>query len=166
MKTRSSLSIRGDSLFQFIWIISLSSRCIDFIKRGLEGGYKKLSLLPIVFVMFIATAMGQTQAFFDNFNRAALNIGASTTYSVIVSTGDGGAAITSDSCLELTNDFSADTNANGIVYVAGLTQSFSNGYNQMLHADTGALEWTFNFRYSRSSNPPACLRVVMERQSF
>ena len=112
---------------------------------------------PILLFFMLASsgtlAVGQTQVFFDNFNRTALNTGSPTTYFVTVTGGNGGVDITSDSCLELTNDISADTNSNGVVYVSGLTQSFSSTYNQTLHADTAAVEWTFNFRFNRSSHP-------------
>ncbi|RPI01032.1 MAG: T9SS C-terminal target domain-containing protein, partial [Ignavibacteriae bacterium] len=98
-------------------------------------------------------SFAQGQAFLDNFNRLTLTASAPTTYSTTITPGDGGASITSGTFLELTNDTSAAANADGIVYVAGLTQDFSSGYDQSLQSNNCIIEWTFNFRFNRSSNP-------------
>lgn len=97
-------------------------------------------------------APGQMTAFSDNFNRANLTVGAPTTYTTTTVGGDGGASILNNLQLELTNDSSASGNANGRVFVTGLTSDFGGGYNRVLSANTGqVIEWTFNFRQSRLS---------------
>jgi hypothetical protein len=114
----------------------------------------RISLTAIFLIMLICTkASGQTQAFLDNFNRAAFTSGAPTTYSLTITAGDGSASINAGSFLELTNDASAAANVDGIVYTAGITQDFTGTYNQVLHSNTSNIEWTFNFRYNRTTNP-------------
>ena len=94
----------------------------------------------------------QSQIFLDNFNRSNLNTGAPTVYTTTITSGDGAAEIISSSILEITNDATTNSNANGIAYVSGLTQCYS-GFSQILHSNNGSVEWTFNFRYNRTSNP-------------
>ncbi|MGD0038289.1 MAG: hypothetical protein ABSC53_13470 [Bacteroidota bacterium] len=106
-----------------------------------------------LFVVIGTTALGQTQVFLDNFNRATIISGAPTTYSITVTAGDGDTSINTGSFLELTNDASATANGDGIVYVSGLTQDFLGTYNQTLHSNTCIIEWTFNFKYNRTTNP-------------
>ncbi|HXG01380.1 MAG TPA: T9SS type A sorting domain-containing protein [Bacteroidota bacterium] len=96
---------------------------------------------------------GQTQVFLDDFGRSSLTTGAPTTYSTTVTAGDGGASIVSNSFLSLTNDATAAANANGITYVSGLTTDFLAPFSTTLNANPGVVEWTFNFRYNRTTNP-------------
>jgi hypothetical protein len=90
--------------------------------------------------------------FRDDFNRAALTVGAPTTYTTSVTSGDGDASIVSGSTLQLTNDATAAANGSGRVWVAGQTASFS-GFSPTLSSNAGALSWSFNARYNRTTNP-------------
>ncbi len=94
-----------------------------------------------------------TQVFLDNFNRAALTTGAPTTYTTTVTAGDGGASIASSTFLQITNDASGTANANGVTHVSGLTSSFASPYNQTLSSNPTGVEWIFNFRFNRTTNP-------------
>lgn len=96
---------------------------------------------------------GQTQVFLDDFGRSSLITGAPTNYSTTVTAGDGGASTVSNSFLSLTNDATAAANANGITYVSGLTSDFLPPFSTTLSANPGVVEWTFNFRYNRTTNP-------------
>jgi hypothetical protein len=118
----------------------------------LRGGILFLDAI-VLLLLHCPVILAQIQAYNDNFNRISLASSAPTTYSVTVTAGDGGAGIISSSYLELTNDASGTANGDGIIYVSGLTQDFLGTYNQTLHANTNTLEWTFNFRYNRASNP-------------
>lgn len=92
---------------------------IQNICAGLKfivGFFARVGLTTLFLFALIGTnALGQTQVFLDNFNRAILNSGTPTAYSITVTNGDGGAVINTGSFLELTNDASAATNADGIV---------------------------------------------------
>ena len=130
---------------------------IQNICAGLKfivGFFARVGLTTLFLFALIGTnALGQTQVFLDNFNRAILNSGTPTAYSITVTNGDGGAVINTGSFLELTNDASAATNADGIVFVSGMTQDFLSPYSQTLHSNSSTIEWTFNFRYNRTTNP-------------
>jgi hypothetical protein len=114
----------------------------------------KAGLTVIVFLALIsAKVWGQTQVFLDNYNRTNLTLEAPTQYSIAVTAGDGGAGINTNSFLELTNDTSVTANANGIVYVYGDTRDFFGAYNQTLHSNSYIVEWSFNFKFNRATNP-------------
>jgi uncharacterized protein (AIM24 family) len=154
VKNHSSRSLLRNLYFQPGTTKFLVTPSIEIAKKYFGGIYARASLTAISFIALIGTTtLGQTQAFLDNFNRATLTSGAPTTYSITVTAGDGGASINTGSFLELTNDASAATNADGIVYASGMTQDFSGTYNQMLHSNTCTIEWTFNYRYNRTTNP-------------
>ena len=126
----------------------------DAAEIKLQGIFTRGSLILLFLLTCYCTdVFAQTQVFSDNFNRISFTAGAPTTYSITVTAGDGGANINSSSFLELTNDGSAAANLDGIVYVTGSIQDFSNPYSQILHSNTCPVEWTFNFRYNRTSNP-------------
>ncbi|MBB6052168.1 hypothetical protein [Armatimonas rosea] len=108
-----------------------------------------LALLLIAFCRYDALAQ---VLFRDDFNRAALTVGAPTTYTTTVTSGDGDASIVGGSFLQLTNDGTAAANASGRVWVAGQTMSFS-GFSPTLSSNAGALSWSFNARYNRTTNP-------------
>jgi len=94
--------------------------------------------------------------FSDNFNRATLTgAGSPTTYTTVVTAGDGGAAIntTGSSFLELTNDATAAANANGRVYTRFPTSDYAAGYNAVLSSNTNVVTWTFNLRSTRTTDP-------------
>ena len=137
---------------QFRMITNINATKNSLFEKILRALVRGGQTATFLFTIMNTTAWGQSQAFLDNFNRLTLISEAPTTYSITVTTGDGGAFINSNSYLELTNDNSGTDNINGIVYVSGLTQDFS-GTNQMLHSNTQIIEWTFNFRYNRASNP-------------
>ncbi len=99
------------------------------------------------------SSSAQTQVFLDNFNRSSLTTGAPTTYSTTISAGDGGASINGSSFLEITNDASGAANANGFTYVSGLMSSYLAPFSSTLNTNTGVIEWTFNFRFNRTTNP-------------
>jgi hypothetical protein len=147
-----SFSFQSNLFFQQYTTQLRKVTSIDAAKKSPFDGRAGLTAI-ILFTLIGATAWGQTQAFFDNFNRAMLTSGAPTTYSITVTAGNGGASINTDSFLELTNAASADTNGNGIVYVSGLTHDFLGTYNQTLHSNNCIIEWTFNFRFKRTTNP-------------
>jgi hypothetical protein len=88
---------------------------------------------------------------FDNYNRADLNAGAPTTYTVTVTAGDGGASISGSSYLLVTNDATGGANANGRVFVTAPTSSLP--INSTLSSNSGIVEWTFNMKYNRTTNP-------------
>ncbi len=154
MKRYYSLFLSRNLYFQPEAEKFLAATDIETAKKSIRGIYAWAGLVAIFLFAFIGTkAMGQTQVFFDNFNRANLTSGTPTTYSITVTAGDGGASINTGSFLELTNDASSATNGDGIVYVSGMTQDFLNTYNQTLHLNTYNIEWTFNYRYNRTTNP-------------
>ena len=96
----------------------------------------------------VATTTGsaQTTSFADNFNRTSLNTGAPTTYSTVVSAGDGGAGVATN-FLQLTNNASAAVNTTGTVFVGGLTSSYTGGFDPVLANNAGQrVEWTYNFK--------------------
>lgn len=119
----------------------------------MEGAMKRILLVGMAVVLLGARGGGQTAVFLDDFNRSSLTTGAPTTYATTVTAGDGGASIVSSSFLSLTNDATAAANGNGITYVSGLTTDFAAPYNTTLSANGGVVEWTFNFRYNRTTNP-------------
>ena len=97
--------------------------------------------------------LDRLKSFLDNFNRDSLTSGAPTKYSITVTAGDGGAFINAGSFLELSNDTSSAANKSGIVYVSGLTKDFSGTYNTILDSNHCNIEWLFNFRFNRKTNP-------------
>ena len=154
MKLYHSRSLLRNIFFQPQTIKDQPAPNIDNTKNSFGVICTRTGVTAMVLVALIGTkASGQTQVFSDNFNRVALTLGAPTTYSITVMAGDGGANINTGSFLELTNDASAAANVEGIVYASGLTQDFAGTYNQMLHSNTCIIEWTFNFRYNRTTNP-------------
>jgi trimeric autotransporter adhesin len=100
----------------------------------------------------LPTLAQTTTLFSDTFNRASLTVGAPTTYSTQVTSGDGGASIISSQFLRLTNDSSASANASGRVFVTGDTAHF-DGFQPQLHTNVGALTWSFNAKSNRTSDP-------------
>jgi hypothetical protein len=127
---------------------------IDTAEKTFWGISARASQKVLVLIAFVATTMAsQTQVFLDNFNRSTLTSETPTTYSTTVTAGDGGASINSSSFLELTDDATSNANLDGIVYTSGLTQDFLSPYNQTLHSNNFPIEWTFNFRYNRTTNP-------------
>jgi len=149
-----TFSCFNNSLFLKYPIKFLSASGIDLGKKPNRSISARAGLIAmLLFIQIGSIAHGQTQVFLDNFNRPILTSGAPASYTLTVSAGDGGASINSSAYLDLTNDISTAANADGVVYISGATQNFSGNYSQTLHSNVSPIEWTFNFRYSRTSNP-------------
>jgi len=86
-----------------------------------------------------------TTVYSDDFNRASLGAGWTTT----ITAGDGGASIVSN-ILQLTNDASGAANANGRVYTTVPTSTFSSPFNQVLSSNPGLISWSFNIQQIRT----------------
>jgi trimeric autotransporter adhesin len=111
-----------------------------------------LAFASLVSLFFTLPATAQTTLFSDNFNRAALTVSAPTTYTTTVTAGDGGASIVASDFLRLTNDATTAGNASGRVFVTGATSSFTS-FQQSLASNTSTLEWSFNAKSNRNSDP-------------
>ncbi len=117
---------------------------------------KKFGILLLFIFVSSYLTKGQTTVFSDDFstNTSATwttsgSIGASA-WSVSRSGDDWGARRnTSPEQLELTNDASGTTNANGWVFASVTTSSFSAPYNTTLSSNTGLVTWSFNMRQIR-----------------
>jgi hypothetical protein len=120
---------------------------------------KKYSLfVAAIFIIFCLSApvFAQTTVFSDDFSAntdtvytTGGTIGASS-FSVTRSGDDFGARRnTSPAQLELTNDASGATNANGWVFASTPTGTFASPYDATLDANPGLVTWTFNVRQIR-----------------
>ncbi len=110
------------------------------------------SIALLVLVGLGVNGWGQATVFTDNFNRASVSPGGtpSMTYTNAVAAG---VTVSTNSS---TNLRIAHTTTSGVSYVYGATGTFSSPYNTTLASNTGAVSWTFNFRWNRpSSNNPA-----------
>lgn len=118
---------------------------------------KKLLFLFTLSLLLVSMAWGQTTVFSDDFSTnqnaswtTSGQIGSSA-WTVSRSGVDWGARRnTSPAQLELTNDASASTNANGWVFANVATSGFSSPYNATLSSNTGLVTWSFNIRQIRS----------------
>ena len=117
------------------------------MNRNLNLAFASLSSL-----LSALPATAQTTLFSDNFNRAALTVSAPTTYTTTVTAGDGGASIVASDFLRLTNDATVAGNASGRVFVTGATSSFTS-FQQSLASNASTLEWSFNAKSNRNSDP-------------
>ncbi|QQR98484.1 MAG: lamin tail domain-containing protein [Sphingobacteriales bacterium] len=119
---------------------------------------KKFYILFFVFLFFLRyNVKSQTIVFSAHFstnkNATWTTSGAiGTSAWTIVRSGDdmGARRNTSPEQLELTNDASATTNANGWIYAYTNTTSFLSPYNTTLASNIGVITWTFNMRQIRA----------------
>jgi len=115
--------------------------------------------LSYVLMLLVSGAIGfqgsaQTTVFSDDFNRTTLSPGGtpSNTYTPTVAT-NVTAAITTN-FLRVGSGTTAPPN--GVSYVTGNIAAFASPFNTTLGSNTGAVTWTFNFRWNRAaSNNPA-----------
>jgi len=113
----------------------------------------KYVLLLLVLGMSALKGFTQTTVFSDDFNRATLSPGgvpANTYTSTLASN----VTATLGTFLRVGSGTAAPPN--GVSYISGSNSLFSGPFNTVLSANTGAVTWTFNFRWNRaSSNNPA-----------
>src|SRR6478672_8015958 len=148
--THPNLSIQAKDRAPFIF-----SRSVLSFRKS------RTPLRSFLLVLFCVLGLGsrseaQTTVFTDDFNSdqsvtftTSGTIGASV-WSVARSGADFGARRnTSPAQLELTNDASANANANGWVLVNTPSSSFAGPYNTTLNSNPGLVTWTFNMRQVR-----------------
>lgn len=119
----------------------------------------RISIKLLLFlVLFISLkGLSQTTVFSDNFNSATdVNytrtngpIGTSAVWSMTKNTSDFGAKL--NGVLNLTNDSSTASNANGWVLAQTSTTNFEAPYSSTLSSNAGLVTWTFNMRQSRGN---------------
>ncbi|MDX2225646.1 MAG: PEP-CTERM sorting domain-containing protein [Verrucomicrobiae bacterium] len=93
----------------------------------------------------------QTNFYSDDFNRATIN-GGTYTYTTNASAGDGAVSLDGTK-VTLSNDGSGAANANGRVFFSTPASGFSSGFNTQLNANPSTLQWTFNVKYDRTTEP-------------
>ena len=121
----------------------------------LNWNFKRIPIgiiaLLCVMALSISSSFAQTTVFSDDFNRAAVSPGGSPsmTYTTTIGTGSGQTAtIPASDFLNLQNSTVA-----GNIYVSGVTSTFSSPFNRALSSNTADVEWTFNARYIRTTDP-------------
>ena len=151
-------------------LVSLSPICYllsAFRSRRLRAAGYRNSLNPISYLLtparlgllaltvLAATGWGQTTLFSDNFETSTGSsydtsgaIGTSATWSLARSGNDWGAMIHGGR-LDLSNDASGTTNADGWVFGYRDINALS-GWNTTLSSNTGRVTWEFNMRQIRT----------------
>ena len=119
----------------------------------------KISIKLLSFLVLLLALKGssQTTVFSDNFNsntdanytNVNGQIGTSTIWSITKNTSDFGAKL--NGILNLTNDSSAASNANGWILAQKSTSNFAAPYSSTLSSNSGLVTWTFNMRQSRAN---------------
>ncbi len=114
-------------------------------------------LLMLVLRVFFNALQAQTTVFIDDFST---DQSASWTTSGTIGSGAwsvnrsgvdwGGRRNTSPAQLELTNDASGSTNANGWVFANVALTSLTSPYNPVLNQNPGLITWNFNMRQIRT----------------
>jgi hypothetical protein len=118
------------------------------LKKISVGIIAMLCLMNLPFSSLVA----QTTVFSDDFNRGAVSPGGlpSMTYTTTIGTGSGQTAtIPASDFLNLQN-----STVSGNIYVSGVTSTFGSPFNNVLSSSSNSgIEWTFNARYVRTTDP-------------
>ena len=112
---------------------------------------KFLVLIMITLLPMANSLVAQTTVFSDDFNRTTVSPGGtpSITYTTTIGAGSGQtASIPASDFLNLQN-----SNVAGNIYVSGLINTFNMSFNSTLSSNNYTIEWNFNSRYVRTTDP-------------